>query len=126
MKRIMKILLKTAIVLLLLPLFIVYALFIYAKYINPSAEDTMKEMTEFMERRKLPGNGFGGEEGMIVIDSDYRSEKYFLIDNERQFFVTVPLLPFSMINFNTLDLILIRHYRIQERRWIDFKQTYLS
>lgn len=86
MKRVLKMFFKTAIVLLLLPLIVVFGLFIYAQYINPDAEDTMKEMSEFLEKSKLPGNGFGGEEGMKVIDSGYRSEKYFWLDNERLVF----------------------------------------
>ena len=89
MKRVLKILFKTAIVLLLLPLFVVFGLFIYAQYINPDAEDTMKEMTEFLDKSKLAGNGFGGEEGIRVLDSKLRSsKKFFWIDKENVLFRT--------------------------------------
>ena len=89
MKRVLKILLKTAIVLLLLPLFVVFGLFIYAQYINPDAEDTMKEMTEIMEKSARPGNGFGGEEGFFVLDSgQHASRKFFWIDNNNLVFST--------------------------------------
>lgn len=89
MKRVLKILFKTAIVLLLLPLFVVFGLFIYAQYINPDAEDTMKEMTEFLDKSKLAGNGFGGEEGFRVLDSKLRSsKKFFWIDKENVLFRT--------------------------------------
>ena len=88
MKRILKILFKTAIVLLLLPLFVVFGLFIYMQYINPDSEAKMKEMTEFLEKSAGPGNGFGGEEGFGVLDSKLRSSKFFWIDEENVLFRT--------------------------------------
>ena len=82
MKRILKLLLKTGIFLLLLPLFIVFGAFIYLKYINPDAVSTMEAMTEFLEQSARNGNGFGGEEGFVVIDSDKQSSSsFFWIDN---------------------------------------------
>ena len=43
----------------------------------------MKDMTEFLERKERSGNGFGGEEGLQVLDSKLKSSKrYFWLDNE--------------------------------------------
>ena len=86
MKRILKLLIKTALVLLLLPLMLVFAIFLYATFVNPSAEKTMQEMTEFLEQRKSPGNGFGGEAGLQISDSRYASEKFFWMDSSHLIF----------------------------------------
>jgi hypothetical protein len=89
MKRILKILFKTAIVLFLLPLFVVFGLFIYVQYINPDVEDKIREVSEIMGKSARPGNGFGGEEGFRVLDSKLRSSKiFFWLDNENVLFRT--------------------------------------
>ena len=64
MKRALRVLFKTVIVLLLLPLILVYGIFLYVKFVNPGAEKTMKETTEFLEQKRSSGNGFGGESGL--------------------------------------------------------------
>jgi hypothetical protein len=69
-------------------LFVVFGLFIYGSYFNPDFEQTMKDMTAFLEKTESIGNGFGGETGMNVIDSGYRSKRYFWIDDETLAFQT--------------------------------------
>lgn len=86
--RILRVLFKTAVVLLLLPLMLVIGIFLYVKFVNPGAEQTMQEMTEFLEQRKSPGNGFGGEAGLQIMDSDYQSERFFWIDSNHLVFQT--------------------------------------
>jgi hypothetical protein len=89
MKRLFKLLFNTVIVLLLLPLFVVFGLFIYGNYFNPDFEQTMKDMTEFLEMTGASGNGFGGEEGFKVLDSKFKSSKsYFWLDNKNLAFRT--------------------------------------
>lgn len=88
MKRILTLMFNTAVVLLLLPLMLVFAVFLYAKFVNPGAEKTMEEMTEFLEQRKLPDNGFGGEHGLKITDSGYSSERFFWMDSSHLIFRT--------------------------------------
>ena len=88
MKKLFTLVFKTTVVLLLLPLFVVFGLFIYAQYVNPGAVDTMKAMTEKLEK-SASGNGFGGEEGFVVLDSMFKSsKKYFWLDNKNILFRT--------------------------------------
>jgi hypothetical protein len=87
MKRLFKLLLTTTIVLLLLPLFVVFGLFIYGSYFNPDFEQTMKDMTAFLEKTGASGNGFGGEDGFVILDSGRSASKiFFWIDNENLIF----------------------------------------
>lgn len=88
MKRALRVLFKTVIVLLLLPLILVYGIFLYVKFVNPGAEQTMKETTEFLEQKRSAGNGFGGEPGLQILDSGYRSERFFWMDSDHLIFQT--------------------------------------
>tara|TARA_R110001592_G_scaffold357416_1_gene660686 strand:+ start:275277 stop:276518 length:1242 start_codon:yes stop_codon:yes gene_type:complete len=88
MKRALRVLFKTVIVLLLLPLILVYGIFLYVKFINPGAEQTMKETTEILEQKRSAGNGFGGEPGLQILDSGYRSERFFWMDSDHLIFQT--------------------------------------
>jgi len=87
-KRLARFLMKAVIILLLLPLMIVYGLFIYGKYMTYAAQQRLDLVDEQQAVATSSGNGFGGDPGMHVIDSRYRSEKYFWIDNDHLVFQT--------------------------------------
>jgi len=58
-KGALRFLFKAALFVLLLPLMVVIAIFLYATFANPGAQQTMEKMTDFLENRRAGGNGFG-------------------------------------------------------------------
>ena len=84
----LKILLKVVIVILLLPLFIVYGIFLYAMYLQHSAEIYKQNLDKSLAELSSTGNGFGGEAGFSIQDSGYRARRiFFWIDNQNIVFV---------------------------------------
>lgn len=88
MKRFLKFLIKATIVILLLPLFVVFAIFLYGTLVNPEAQRTMEKMTDFLEDRKAGGNGFGGDRGFPIRDTGYNTERFYWMDDDHIVFQT--------------------------------------
>jgi hypothetical protein len=82
----MKIVLRTVLVLLLLPVLAFSGVYLYGKlmvwYLLARQEAT--ELSEDIASRA--GNGFGGEVGMEVVDSGYWSDKFYWIDDDHLVF----------------------------------------
>jgi hypothetical protein len=84
----LKIGLATASFLLLFPLIVFCGLFTYGKYMTHVAQERLDAIDVQQERAMKTGNGFGGDPGMEILDSGYRSEKFFWIDDDNLVFET--------------------------------------
>ncbi len=88
MKRPLKILLATAGFLLLFPLIVFCGLLAYGKYMTHVAQERQDAIDVQQEHAMKTGNGFGGDPGMEILDSGYRSETFFWIDDDSLVFQT--------------------------------------
>ena len=73
----MKIIKKLIIFMLLLPLFVVFGLYVYGTYMRGMIESKEEALNKQQQALSTSGNGFGGEPGMIVIGSKYTSSNFF-------------------------------------------------
>lgn len=81
MKRFLKALLLVVVIVLLLPFTFILSLHLYGKYLVHTAEERQAAVSEQMRQAATAGNGFGGDIGIDVSDSGYRSELFFWIDD---------------------------------------------
>ena len=84
----MKIIKKLIIFVLLLPLFVVFGLYVYGTYMRGMIESKEEALNKQQQALSTSGNGFGGEPGMIVIGSKYTSSNFFWMGNEHLIFYT--------------------------------------
>ena len=85
----MKMILKIVLIILLLPVVALVGLYIYGNVMIYFMEKEQETVRVQQDELYSAGNGFGGDEGMVVVDSGYFSEKFSWLDNDHLIINTV-------------------------------------